>query len=422
MRIDPYHIGGQAAPSVNFSQSAAMLQDGSAFTGTDYTMTTAFVAVKFTATDAHTMGDFLVRIRCSALLTNPTATLTGSIRADDGTSPSKPSAVLATGQTIRFSALTTSYQTLSFGTTHTLVSGTAYWLVLARDAAPTGGNILLDSDVSANMGATSTDGTSWTNTNARLFHQLRGLTGVPVQSFSTNNTAMSGSSVNNPGVSGSSINGPGIFGTSNEGLGGLIDVNSATTNAVVEALRIRRRTTGASANNIGAAIDFYAPNSVGSSILTARIAGMLGGVTAGSEQGAIVFSVRSSGTFIERMRIQHTGAQGLSINSTLTHSHLIVAGSFSVQLTSIAVDLTLSSLYHTILVDASAGSRTITLPTANGLTGRIYIIKKMDSSANAVIIDGHLTETIDDAATRSITTQYDVIRIQAATATTWVRI
>ena len=59
-----------------------------------------------------------------------------------------------------------------------------------------------------------------------------------------------------------------------------------------------------------------------------------------------------------------------------------------------------------ILVDASGGAITITLPTAVGNTGRMYNIKKTDSSTNAVIIDGNGAETIDGDVTKTITDQY----------------
>ena len=47
-------------PSVNAVQTAATLQDGSAYTGTDITMATQYIAVKFVASAAHTMGDFTI--------------------------------------------------------------------------------------------------------------------------------------------------------------------------------------------------------------------------------------------------------------------------------------------------------------------------------------------------------------------------
>lgn len=52
-----------------------------------------------------------------------------------------------------------------------------------------------------------------------------------------------------------------------------------------------------------------------------------------------------------------------------------------------------------ITVSASGGVRTITLPPAAGIQGKVYTVKKTDSSTNTVTIDGNAAETIDGAAT-----------------------
>ncbi|MNT84089.1 hypothetical protein D3C72_2240570 [compost metagenome] len=83
-----------------------------------------------------------------------------------------------------------------------------------------------------------------------------------------------------------------------------------------------------------------------------------------------------------------------------------------------AVDLTLSSAHCTVLVDASAAARTITLPTAASSTRRIYTIKKIDASANTVTIDGNASEVIDGAATQVLATQWSALTIQS-NGTSW---
>lgn len=59
-----------------------------------------------------------------------------------------------------------------------------------------------------------------------------------------------------------------------------------------------------------------------------------------------------------------------------------------------------------ILVDASGGAVTITLHAVATAKKKKYDIKKIDSSANAVTIEGNLAETIDGALNVSTTTQY----------------
>lgn len=65
---------------------------------------------------------------------------------------------------------------------------------------------------------------------------------------------------------------------------------------------------------------------------------------------------------------------------------------------------------YTKLVDATSGSVTITLPTAVNNTAA-FIIKKIDSSTNTVIVDGNASETIDGDTTITIYDQYNYIEI-----------
>ena len=68
---------------------------------------------------------------------------------------------------------------------------------------------------------------------------------------------------------------------------------------------------------------------------------------------------------------------------------------------------------YAIMCDASGGGFTITLPAVASHTGRVYHIKKIDSSGNLVTVDGNSSETIDDATTATLASQYDAITIQS---------
>jgi hypothetical protein len=61
--------------------------------------------------------------------------------------------------------------------------------------------------------------------------------------------------------------------------------------------------------------------------------------------------------------------------------------------------------YVVLLVDCTSGNRTINLPTAANNTD-CFVIKKIDSTANTVIIDPSGTETVDGSTTASIGVQY----------------
>ena len=60
-----------------------------------------------------------------------------------------------------------------------------------------------------------------------------------------------------------------------------------------------------------------------------------------------------------------------------------------------------------INTSASGGAVTITFYAASGNAGKLITVKKTDSSANAVTLDGNASETLDGATTATLTAQYD---------------
>jgi hypothetical protein len=55
-----------------------------------------------------------------------------------------------------------------------------------------------------------------------------------------------------------------------------------------------------------------------------------------------------------------------------------------------------------------------------GRLGRVYNIKKIDSSPNIVTVDGDGSETIDDGTTAALTVQYEAITIISDGAEWWI--
>lgn len=86
--------------------------------------------------------------------------------------------------------------------------------------------------------------------------------------------------------------------------------------------------------------------------------------------------------------------------------------------TTITAAYTITTADGRIRADASSAAFTVTMPTAASATGQIFVIKKIDSSINAITIDGSGAETIDGALTRTLTSQYDSLRI-ASFGTGW---
>jgi hypothetical protein len=81
-------------------------------------------------------------------------------------------------------------------------------------------------------------------------------------------------------------------------------------------------------------------------------------------------------------------------------------------------DYTAQAHDYSIRVDATDGALTVTLPAAGSLPGKVFVVKKVDSSANAVTIDADGSEEIDGATTESLASQYDAITVQS-NGTSW---
>jgi len=84
-----------------------------------------------------------------------------------------------------------------------------------------------------------------------------------------------------------------------------------------------------------------------------------------------------------------------------------------------AATKTLDKTHSTILGDATAASQVFTLPTrasaynANDKIGRIYNVKKIDSTVNTVTLKGNGTENIDGSNTQVHSVQYNNFTVQA---------
>jgi len=95
------------------------------------------------------------------------------------------------------------------------------------------------------------------------------------------------------------------------------------------------------------------------------------------------------------------------------HSYLQPNGSVAFPITLTSSNLTLTDEHYTVLVNASGGSRTITLPNASGIDGRVYVVKKIDSSENTVVVQAQTGQTIDGTNSFTLLTQYATVVVQA---------
>jgi len=80
---------------------------------------------------------------------------------------------------------------------------------------------------------------------------------------------------------------------------------------------------------------------------------------------------------------------------------------------------TLTNLDYCIVVDASSGKVTVTVPPTTDIIGREFEVIKIDSSANSVDVVPN-SSTINGNALYSLTEQWSRLKIRAINETTWV--
>lgn len=117
--------------------------------------------------------------------------------------------------------------------------------------------------------------------------------------------------------------------------------------------------------------------------------------------------------------IDGTNTFGAPTGRTELAGVIVVNNAPATPLTTKTANYTATAADHTIVVDATAGAVTITLPTAVGIKGRTYTIKKIDN-ANNVVIDGNGSQTIDGSTTKTLTTQYQTVTVQSDNANWFV--
>jgi hypothetical protein len=103
----------------------------------------------------------------------------------------------------------------------------------------------------------------------------------------------------------------------------------------------------------------------------------------------------------------------LGIGGPQPTSTLHVDGSQSVRRTAVAADYTLTDTDYYVGVSDTSVERTLTLPTASGKPGRIYVIKDESGGAGThrITVKAPASETIDGAGELFINANYGVLRM-----------
>ncbi|MEO0090563.1 MAG: hypothetical protein ABIK75_05605 [candidate division WOR-3 bacterium] len=133
------------------------------------------------------------------------------------------------------------------------------------------------------------------------------------------------------------------------------------------------------------------------------------GIDVGAYNGDLAFYTDGDGieneNLVERMRIRYTGNVGIGTSDPKSRLH--VAGSISLPVRTVSVNYTATDSDYMILVDASGGARTITLPV---VAGRVYIVKKIDTSGNDVYVVP-ASGTIDGASNFRLSSQWKCVSV-----------
>jgi hypothetical protein len=118
----------------------------------------------------------------------------------------------------------------------------------------------------------------------------------------------------------------------------------------------------------------------------------------------------NAGGLAERITVTTPGGN-VGVGTTSPTSLLHVAGAIATALANKTAAYTLTATDSVVTGDATSAAFTVTLPTAVGITGRIYTVKKIDSSANAVTVGTTSGQTIDGAATYVLSTRWQFVAV-----------
>jgi len=124
----------------------------------------------------------------------------------------------------------------------------------------------------------------------------------------------------------------------------------------------------------------------------------------GPTQGAVTFSSQ--------------GRVGVGLGLNGANSMIQVAGAIATAVTSKTAAYTLTASDATVLGDTTSGAFTLTLPTAVGITGRIYTVKRGNGGSNNLMVSGTSAQTFDGATTKTLGAQYAALRERQRT--TWL--
>jgi hypothetical protein len=170
---------------------------------------------------------------------------------------------------------------------------------------------------------------------------------------------------------------------------------TATTNINGTALNITGLASGATTDSLvsvnpatGATHRLSISNVIGSSITANN------GLTKTGTNVALGGTLTASTTILQATNdfIVTGGNVGIGAATSPT-STFQVTGSVGVSYKKVTVNTTITGSDYVVLANATSGALTLTLPSATGLTGRMYVVGKTDETTNVVTFSPTLTLT-----------------------------
>jgi len=104
-------------------------------------------------------------------------------------------------------------------------------------------------------------------------------------------------------------------------------------------------------------------------------------------------------------------AKRVCVNTNNATGRLSIRGSKAVAITKVNTNTTLTKDHYIVLVDASSGNVTLSLPDVNTCIGREYKVLKIDGSTNVVLLNAYSGQKINNQTSIGINIPFSGIRI-----------
>ena len=232
-------------PTMTVRQDPAV-PDSQTTHNTDEPFDQTWEAMKFIASDTYYIRSLTVAMKIDAIPSNPSDQMAIFLYTDNAGQPGTQlkAAVVNPRYGALYPALSARTIRIQLSSAQQLTSGTAYWIVVQKLAAPTGANVTfrIDNSTATGMWANSADGLTWNVENDKTgYFQLWSRNDHTIEVYNNQKSAIYavsrhgralwadclwyyaiyGKSHNSKGVFGDSIAGDGVYGRSHLGKAGV---------------------------------------------------------------------------------------------------------------------------------------------------------------------------------------------------------